>query len=374
MRTKVRFIASYLGTPGQIVADDELGSTRTPFPTAELRKMDLRLVDLGEEAKPRVDKLLEAYQDRLKTGMSTTSVQERLRDAVAVMTPKDQQAARERGSEIRNNPAQKFARLWPDHVAREELAATVRMYASVATQASRVAGRAGDLGDPTAAALRQRAEKDRAYIRKALTKGKGLHPLEQEQLRAVLVDVDAGKHHSGAAVRRRPLRLGGRYGPGLGDRLRPRPLHPPQARPDAGVQPGPRGTARRTREQVQRVADAQIQLAVGNATLTDHEGKGVDRALIERLAAAGVPEGMRNRIRAELDATAGQASVANAQGGPVLEPDQLTGVPVRRVRVDLGCFGLVVVEHASETEKLLAQALRSAEDMVMPTSSSSGEA
>ncbi|WP_084481785.1 toprim domain-containing protein [Nocardia grenadensis] len=320
VRTKVRFIASYLGTPGQIVADDELGSTRTPFPTAELRKMERPLVDLGEEAKPRVDKLLEAYQDRLKTGMSTTSVQERLRDAVAVMTPEDQQAARDRGSEIRTNPAGKFARLWPDHVDREELAATVRMYASVATQASRIAGRAGDLGDPTAAALRQRAEKDRASIRKALTQGKGLHPLEQEQLRAVLVDVDAGKHTTPE------LLFVDDRSASVVDMDRASAIaydHARYTRHKLGQMlesnQAPRGTARRTREQVQRVADAQIQLAVGNATLTDHEDKGVDRALIERLAAAGVPEGMRNRIRAELDATAGQASVAGKQAKVVQE-------------------------------------------------------
>lgn len=320
VRTKVRFIASYLGTPGQIVPGDELGSTRTPFPTAELRKMDLPLVDLGEEAKPRVDKLLEAYQDRLKTGMSTTSVQERLRDAVAVMTPEDQQAARERGSEIRTNPAGKFARLWPDHVDREELGATVRMYASVATQAARTAGKAGDLADPTAAALRKRAETDRAYIKHALTKGKGLHPLEREQLRAVLVDVDAGKHTTPE------LLFVDDRSASVVDMDRASAIaydHARYTRHKLGQMlesnQAPRGTARRAREQVQRVADAQIQLAVGNATLTDHEDKGVDRQLIERLAAAGVPEGMRNRVRAELDATAGEASVAGKQAKVIQE-------------------------------------------------------
>ncbi|MGW4720650.1 hypothetical protein, partial [Nocardia sp. NPDC004260] len=63
------------------------------------------------------------------------------------MTPEDQQIARDRGKTIRANPAGDYKPLWPDHVDRDELAATVRAYAALAPSVEARIARADGL-DP----------------------------------------------------------------------------------------------------------------------------------------------------------------------------------------------------------------------------------
>ncbi|MGX1763444.1 hypothetical protein ACWIG5_42225, partial [Streptomyces lydicus] len=74
--TRIRFVAHYIGVPGQVVAVDELVGAGSLSPTTELRKLGTPLVDPGEEAKPRVDQLLTSYQDMLRLGRPTASVRE----------------------------------------------------------------------------------------------------------------------------------------------------------------------------------------------------------------------------------------------------------------------------------------------------------
>ena len=172
VRTTVRFVAVYLGTPsgapGDKVPVDELGTARIASPVNELRKLTAPLVDLGEETKPRVDALLARYQNRLALGFDTNEVLAQLAQAVAVMTPEDQKTARERGSAIRGNPSGRYKALWPDHVDREALTEKVRMYAAVAPQVEdRIVQKDGMDAD-WAQAQRERATALRGEIDKAV--------------------------------------------------------------------------------------------------------------------------------------------------------------------------------------------------------------
>lgn len=314
VRTRVRFIAAYLGNPGELVPIDELGKVAAVSATTELRKMATALVDPGEEVKPRVDQLLESYQDALRLGGPTTSLRERLTEAMAVLTPEDEQAVRARGNAIRSNPAGTFPRLWPDHVDREELATTIRVYATLAPQAELAAGKAGALDDATATALTKQADKHRRAIHKAVTQGKGLHEWEKDQIAAVLRDVEAGKtttpellfadDRSAAAVDAdRSTRI-------AHDTSH---AHRRQLEQILETNHAPQGTVRRTRDAVTRVMDAQTALAAGRASLPDYERTGLDRQLDAKLAAVGVPEPLRHKVRAHLDHAAGEAATAGKQ-------------------------------------------------------------
>lgn len=191
-RTRLRFVAAYLGTPAAI-GDEETADTQTVSAAEELSRHAAPLVDPGEEAKPRIDDLLVTYQEQLKVGAETTEVREELAREVAVLTVQDQEAARARGKAIRANPAGAYPRMWPDHVDRDDLDEHIRAYAILAPQAEHAAGQAGNLDDVTATQLAKQAAGHKTAIRKALTDGKGLHDLEKDQIKAVLRDVEAGK-------------------------------------------------------------------------------------------------------------------------------------------------------------------------------------
>ncbi|MGV9823389.1 toprim domain-containing protein [Nocardia xishanensis] len=191
-RTQVRFVAAYLGAPA-VIGDEELATATTVTAAEELGRTPRPLVDPGEEAKPRIDRLLETYQEQLRVGAPTKEVREELAREVAVLTPDDQDAARARGKAIRANPAGMYPRMWPAHVDRDELGAHIHAYAQLAPQAERAAVEADNFTDATATELRKQVAGHRNAIKEALTNGEGLHQLEKDQIKAVLRDIDAGK-------------------------------------------------------------------------------------------------------------------------------------------------------------------------------------
>ncbi|WP_306358966.1 MULTISPECIES: toprim domain-containing protein [unclassified Nocardia] len=315
VRTRVRFVATYLGVPGLTVTPGEAAVLPVAVsPTTELRKMGGPLVDPGEEAKPRVDRLMEAYQDRLRVGLSTASVRERLADELAVLTPEDRELARARGNAIRSNPAGEFARLWPDHVDRDELAATVRTYATMAPQAEAAAVRANSLDDVTATKMRTYAAQHKAAIVKAVKDAPNLHPLERDQLVAVLRDVEAGSHRTPEM-----LFVDDRSAAALDADRATRIAHDTthahrrQIEQLLDTNAVPRGTTRRTREDLTKVMDGQAALASGRASLSDYEQTGVRDRFLTALGGAGVGEPMRNRVAAHLDLAAGDAASVGKQ-------------------------------------------------------------
>ncbi|MGW5142684.1 toprim domain-containing protein [Nocardia beijingensis] len=190
-RHRVRFVFAYLSDDTEIGSVGNLGNAVSA--AQELAGHTRPLVDPGEEAKARIDKLLATYQEQLKVGAPTQQVQQQLAGEVEVLTMQDQEATRERGKAIRANPAGNYPRLWPNHVDRDELTTHIRAYATLTPQAEAAAGKAGDLAAVTAVQLRKTAARHKAAIKEALTTGEGLHPLEKDQLRAVLRDIDAGK-------------------------------------------------------------------------------------------------------------------------------------------------------------------------------------
>jgi 5S rRNA maturation endonuclease (ribonuclease M5) len=320
--TRIRFVAAYLGTPGQQVTDEELGVVSAATPTTELRKLGAALVDPGEDAKPGIDRLFASYQDRLKVGNRnlTAAIRAQLNEALKVLTPEDQAKARARGNEIRKNPAATYAPLWPDHVDRDELAAVVRMYATLAPQADAAAVRANNIDDATAAAMRKQAAKHRKTITHAITDGKGLHQLEKDQLTAVLRDVEAGKattpemlfadDRSAAAL---DAERAGRIARGA---TRAHRHHVEKLLDTNAV---PRAATRRTREDLTRVMDTQSDLAAGRASLSDYERTGVADRFDTALQAAGVSEPMRRRVAAHLDLAAGEAASLGKQAQRIAE-------------------------------------------------------
>ncbi|MGW4719375.1 toprim domain-containing protein [Nocardia sp. NPDC004260] len=320
--TRIRFVAAYLGTPGQQVTDEELGTVAAASPTTELRKLGAALVDPGEEAKPGIDRLFASYQDRLKVGNRnlTASIRARLNEALKVLTPEDQAKARARGNEIRKNPAATYAPLWPDHVDRDELAAVVRMYATLAPQADAAAVRAGDIDDATAAAMRKQAAKHRKTITHAITDGKGLHQLEKDQLTAVLRDVEAGK-----ATTPEMLFADDRSAAALDAERAGRIAHEASRAHRHEVEnlldtnAVPRGTLRRTREDLTRVMDAQSALAAGRASWSDYGDTRVQERLNLTMQAAGVGKSMRARVQGHLELAASEAASIGEQAQRIAE-------------------------------------------------------
>lgn len=311
VRTEARFVAVYLGRPGDVVPMADLAETRAVQPTAELRRLPEALVDHGEEVKPRVDDLLRRYQDRVKLGAPTESIRTQLSEALAVMTPEDQEAARDRGRAIHAAPTKEFPALWPDHVDRDELGTQIRMYATLAPQAELAAGKASDLDDATAAGLMRQATKHRSAITKAIKSGKGLHAYERDQVGAVLRDIEAGKtqtpdmlfadDRSAAAVdadRATHIARDTSY------------AHRRQAEQILKSNMAPEGTVRRVRTEISQVMDAQTELGRGHGTLPDYERLGLDQQLGAKLAAVGVPEPLRNKLAHHLDYAAGESASA----------------------------------------------------------------
>lgn len=299
--TKARFVALYLGGSAATGSKPQ-GLASAGAAAAALRRMDSPLVDPGEEAKFRVDTLLTDYQVRLQHGHDTVGVQARLAEAISVMTEEDQTKARERGKEIRSNPAATRKPLWPDHISRDDLAATVRAYALLAPIVERDLARGEDGMDPQwVRDQKEQADAMRARIDRAIKSGKGLHDLEKDQLRAVIVDIEAGKtgvpdlllaDDRFAAVIDRER----------SDEIAREAAHYEQHKLEEILRSGaaPEGVARHVREDITRVVAEHTQLAAGRTNLADFENTGVEERLLSGLAAHGVPEPVRNQVRHHL--------------------------------------------------------------------------
>ncbi|MCX4099219.1 toprim domain-containing protein [Nocardia sp. alder85J] len=306
---KVRFVAVYLGAPDVEVPLKHLGAVATSNPAAELRRVGEPLVDLGDEAKHRVDTMLLDYQTRLKHGLDTQGVRDRLADAVQVMTPEDQQTARARGVEIRRNPGKAFDPIWPDHVDREALGETIRMYAAMAPQVEAREAVEDGLDPVWAAEQRERVALQRRQIDRALSHGQGLHEYEKDQIRAVLRDVEAGITDAVPEMLFADDRTAAQVDARRGDRIaraatgdHRRDLHNTLHGP--GV---PAGTAGWVRDEVDAVLAAHTQLAAGQVALPDYE------KLLARMAAVGVPEPIRNRVKHQLDDGSRDAATVGKQ-------------------------------------------------------------
>jgi hypothetical protein len=313
-RHRTRFVAVYLAGPATGgVAVTDLSGTAVQASTA-LRKMTDPEVDHGEEVKNRIDTMLLDYQARLKHGHDTVGVQARLAEAVAVLTPKDQQIARDRGKAIRANPAAAVKPLWPEHVDRDELAATVRAYAVVAPVVEANIAKDDGLDPEWAVAQRDRAAVMRARIDKAIKSGKGLAPLERDQLRAVLADIEAGKtavpdmlladDRSVAAVDRDRADEIGRQSAAH---------HRRELEQILATHAAPEGTARNERADLDRVTLEHSQLAAGRISLRDYEATEADEKLLAGLVGAGVPEPVRNQVRKHLDAVREDSAITGHQ-------------------------------------------------------------
>ncbi|MGY4103779.1 toprim domain-containing protein [Nocardia sp. R16R-3T] len=313
VRTRIRFVAGYLG-PDVTMPVDQLGSVAAVSPTAELRRLGEPLVDPGEEVKHRVDTMLIDFQVKLRNGHDTAGVQQRLAEAVAVMTEEDREIARQRGIEVRANPGGEFKPLWPDHVDRETLAESVRMYAALAPEAERQAVLSGDMDATAVEQLRKQTATHRARIDTALKTGLGLHDLERDQLRAVLVDVEAG-----VTIVPEMLFASDRFAAAV-DASRAEDiaattsqLHRRQLTEILSTGSVPPSTVQRTTDEVTRVFQAQSQLAAGHINLAEYEQRGIDVRLNASLARAGAPEPVRNSVRAHLDRAAGECAITGKQ-------------------------------------------------------------
>ena len=315
VRTRTRVVALYLGGPATAPTKvHDLASTTAISAAAELRRLPEPLVDLGEVAKHRTDTLLMDYQAKLRHGHDTTSVQARLAETIAVMTPEDQETARERGTAIRANPTRDYTAIWPEHVNRDELGATVRAYAALApTVEARIAQPDG-LDPQWAADQKTRAEAMRRQIDKAIKSGKGLHDLERDQLRAVLTDIEAGK---GTVP---DFLLADEQSVSSMDRDRADEIARHTAtrnRRDLeeilATAAAPEGTARQVRDDINRVMNEQTRLGAGRISLRDFEETTAEERLLGSLSAVGVPEPVRNQVRKHLDATREDAAITGHQ-------------------------------------------------------------
>ncbi|MFI5783765.1 hypothetical protein [Nocardia sp. NPDC051570] len=318
-RTKIRFVGVYLGTPdGTEVPVADRAATALVTPVAELRRLGEPLVDPAEECKPRVDAMLQRYQDRLRHGVDTRTVQDQLAEAVAVMTDEDREIARARGTAIRRNPAAEFKPLWPDHVDRDELGEKIRMYASLAPQVEARITQDDGVDAAWSTSQRERTIKLGADIDKALTKGKGLHRLEKDQIRAVIAAVEAGDSvvpdmlwaddRSAAAIDRdRADEIGRSVAAG----------HRRQLEEILSSSAVPAEAARAAREEVAALVGHETSLAAGRISLGDYERSGADDHLLAKLSAAGVSEPMRNRVRNHLDEAISDSAITGKQAARI---------------------------------------------------------
>jgi hypothetical protein len=318
VRTEIRFVGVYLSVQAPVT--DQKRDTDAPSLTGThlLRKMDAPLVDPGEEAKPRIDKLLVAYQDQLRGGAPTDQVRARLATAVRLLTPEEQDAVRERGNAIRQEPTKAFAAMFPDHVDRDELTASVHMYATLRPQADVLAVTARDYDASDATGMRNRAASHRKKIQTAIDKGKGLHPLERDQLEMVLRAVDAGQKppaqlfvddRSAAAA----------------DAERADVIARTTARTErkevleilsSGFDPA---AARTVRADVDRVMEDQVHLAGGRMGLYDYGERGSQDQLAAAMSGAGLGEGLRNRVINHVDKAATDAAITGKQAQRIRE-------------------------------------------------------
>lgn len=313
-RGRIKFVALYLGGPAAApLALTELGAHAT-LASAALRAMEEPVVDMGEAVKNKVDTMLKDYQDKLRRGIDTVEVQARLAEAVSVMTEADQQIARDRGKTIRSNPAGEYRPLWPEHVDRDELAATVHAYAVLAPEVEARIAREDGLDPQYEIVQRDRAEVMRARIDKALKSGKGLAPLEKDQLRAVLADIEAGK------VSVPDMLLADDKTTAAVDRDRADKIAHQAAEINRreleeilATSAAPEGTARNVRADIHRLTEEHTRLAAGRCSLRDYEGTEADEKLQAALVANGVPEPVRKQVQKHLDATRQESAVTGRQ-------------------------------------------------------------
>ncbi|WP_067722889.1 toprim domain-containing protein [Nocardia yamanashiensis] len=326
-RTRIRYVASYLGVP-DAAHSAEAGIEQTLQAAAELRKLGRALVDPGEEAKGRLDAALADFQAQLRRGADDPAVRRQLIDSrqqvnamMAVLTQEDRKLAAERLAAIVANPAGRFRKLWPDHVDRDELAAQVRLLATVAPQADAAAVRAASHDDATAAAMRKQAGNARKAIAAAISDGKGLHQLEKDQLAAVLREVDAGRSRvpkllfaddrSTAAAEKGQATQRAQTVMRVQRRQLEKLLDGPGSVP---------GTSARVRDQVTKVFDRQSALAAGRTRLADYEKSGAASELVSRLTAVpGVSAAIVHRVGAHLAMSAGEATSLGQQAKTVAE-------------------------------------------------------
>jgi hypothetical protein len=318
-RTEIRFVGVYLSSQGQPI--DAARGTRAPSLSAThlLRSMDTPLVDLGEEVKPRVDRLLVSYQDQLRAGHATELIRDQLATAISVMTPEDQEAARARGAAIRKDPTKTFAPMWPDHVDRDQLTTSVQMYAALRPQADRMVVTAGDYAARDAAVLRQQADKHRKKIQAAIRDGKGLHALERDQLDMALRDIDAGLATPAMLfVDDRTAAAADAERADAGARTTARYEHREAEKllTAAGVDAE---QARVIKAEIGGVMQDQVHLGAGRVGLYDYGEYGRQDQLAATMAGAGIPEGVRNRVMNHVDKAATEAAITGKQNHRIAE-------------------------------------------------------
>ncbi|MFE3322834.1 toprim domain-containing protein [Nocardia sp. NPDC059195] len=313
VRHQIRLVAAYLGQPGSVEALSGATTFETAMATREMRRLP-PLVDAGEEAKARIDGLLVRYQDALRAGGPTDGIRERLAGEVSVLTPEDQKIARARGVAIRDNPDVRLKPLWPNHVDRAELADTVQMYAVLSAQAERITAEGGSLEAVADDGVVKRAAANKKKITDVLAHGEGLHPLEKDQLCAVLVDIHAGKTKVPA------LMFVDDRSAAHADHTRAQVYASDNARVTRRKvervlesSAAPEGTVRRARNQVSAVVDAHVQLGSGRISLTEHEQSLRLEKLDVHLSGLGVPEALRNQVRGVFEASREEAAIDGKQ-------------------------------------------------------------
>ena len=260
-------------------------------------------------------------------------MQARLADAVSVMTEQDQQIARDRGKTIRSNPTGQYRPLWPEHVDRGELAATVRAYAALAPSVEARIAREDGLDPQWAIEQRERAEQMRGRIDKAIKSGKGLGSLERDQLRAVLTDIEAGKvsvpdmlladDKSAAGVDRDRADEIAHQAAGINRR---------ELEEILATSAAPEGTARNVRADIDRLTQEHTRLAAGRISLADYEYTAADEKLQAALVANGVPEPVRNQVKKHLDAAREDSAITGRQARRIQDrwADRREAVQVER--------------------------------------------
>lgn len=164
--------------------------------TADVDLLDTPvLVDPGKEVRGRVPQLLEWFNRRQITPAE-------IADEISVMTEADQQAVREVGRAIVDG-GDVDVRVWPDHVDRDQIADTLRMYAVearehysdidyLATQ-DLTDEELADLGVSDDIGERiDRMTSTRTELLAIATTGKGLTEMERRHLTAMIGDIDTG--------------------------------------------------------------------------------------------------------------------------------------------------------------------------------------
>lgn len=319
MARKFRFVAAYLGTPDELVPIDELGAVTVLSATNELRKMAEPLVDPAEEAKPRIDALMQRYRDRVLHGVDPTPVTDQLKRVVAVLPEEDQKKVRAEAVKIRNEPTVEYKPLWPNHVDRAELDAAVRMYAAMAPQVEAMAVKdeplnpVGEIDAAGAEQLRQQAEKHRRFIEHAAEKGEGLHPVEKAQLKSVMKIIEAG---GGPTSVPELLFADDRSAAAVDAERSEQIAH--QASTDTrrqldqilGKGAVPPTAARDAREEIASLIDAHTQLAAGRVNILDVEDRGVAEKVYAKLAAAGAGESTQTEVRSHIEKATSNAMAA----------------------------------------------------------------